>query len=190
MAEDDALRDSAVIAAEIADTLTVSASSFSRVLRAGLKDAVIEGRGLNEVLRSAALSLSNRALTTGLRPLTNLVSNGLNAVGGKLAGAAVGALSGAGTKVVPFAEGGVIGAPTAFGLGGGRTGLMGEAGREAILPLARGTDGRLGVAMEGQGSGPRVTINVTTPDAESFRRSEAQMTAMLARAVGRGRRGL
>ncbi len=188
MADDDALRDSAVTAAEIADTLTVSASQFSRVLRAGMKDAVIEGRGLQQVLRSAALSLSNRALTEGLRPLTNLVSGGLNAVGGRLAGAAVGSVTG--TKVVPFAEGGVIGAPTAFGLGGGRTGLMGEAGREAILPLARGTDGRLGVALEGGGGQPHVTINVTTPDAESFRRSEAQMTAMLARAVGRGRRGL
>jgi len=35
-----------------------------------------------------------------------------------------------------------------------------------------------------------VTFNVTTPDVEGFRRSEARTTAMLARAVGRGRRGL
>jgi hypothetical protein len=35
-----------------------------------------------------------------------------------------------------------------------------------------------------------VTFNVTTPDAQSFSKSEAQVTAMLARAVGRGRRGL
>lgn len=35
-----------------------------------------------------------------------------------------------------------------------------------------------------------VHFNVTTPDADSFRKSEAQVTAMLARTVGRGRRGL
>ena len=33
-------------------------------------------------------------------------------------------------------------------------------------------------------------LNVTTPDAASFAKSETQVTAMLARAVGRGRRGL
>jgi len=58
-----------------------------------------------------------------------------------------------------------------------------------VLPLARGSDGRLGVAS--QAARPViVTVNVTTPDADSFRKSEAQVTAMLARAVGRGRRGL
>jgi len=33
-----------------------------------------------------------------------------------------------------------------------------------------------------------VTVNVATPDAESFRRSEAQVAAALARAVARGGR--
>jgi phage-related minor tail protein len=68
---------------------------------------------------------------------------------------------------------------------------MGEAGAEAILPLARGADGRLGVAAGGAAqTAVQVTFNVTTPDAASFAKSEAQVTAMLARAVGRGRRGL
>lgn len=44
-----------------------------------------------------------------------------------------------------FARGGIVSAPTVFGHGG-RLGLMGEAGPEAILPLRRGRDGRLGVA--------------------------------------------
>jgi hypothetical protein len=35
-----------------------------------------------------------------------------------------------------------------------------------------------------------VTVNVSTPDAESFRRSEAQVSAALARAVSRGQRGM
>jgi len=52
-----------------------------------------------------------------------------------------------------FARGGVMNEPTMFGYGGGRMGLMGEAGPEAILPLARGRDGALGVQMHGQATG-------------------------------------
>lgn len=191
MANDDALSDSVVAADEIADTLTLSAGNFSRALRKGLRDAVVDGRGLETVLRRAALSLSASALTAGLRPLTGMIGRGANSLMAGLAGSLTGATAAAGgAKVVPFAEGGVIGTPTNFDMGGGRVGLMGEAGREAVLPLARGTDGRLGVALEGQGAAPAITFNVTSPDAESFRRSETQVTAMLARAVARGRRGL
>jgi lambda family phage tail tape measure protein len=43
-----------------------------------------------------------------------------------------------------FANGGIFNSPTAFGYGGGRTGIMGESGPEAILPLSR-SNGKLGV---------------------------------------------
>lgn len=56
-----------------------------------------------------------------------------------------GVFSGGG--VIPFANGGVVTRPTLFPMAGGRTGLMGEAGEEAIIPLRRGRDGRLGVTM-------------------------------------------
>jgi hypothetical protein len=36
----------------------------------------------------------------------------------------------------------------------------------------------------------RIVMNISTPDAESFRRSEAQVSASLARAVARGQRSL
>ncbi len=53
---------------------------------------------------------------------------------------------------------GVVAAPTYFPMAGG-AGLMGEAGPEAIMPLARGPDGKLGVAA---GASPRpVSVNVT-----------------------------
>jgi phage-related minor tail protein len=67
---------------------------------------------------------------------------------------------------------------------------MGEAGAEAVMPLTRGSDGRLGVQSAGGGAQVVVHFNVTTPDATSFVKSEAQVSAMLARAVARGRRGL
>lgn len=53
-------------------------------------------------------------------------------------------------SVVPYANGGVVGSPTYFPMSGGRTGLMGEAGPEAIMPLKRGKNGKLGVSVEGQ----------------------------------------
>jgi hypothetical protein len=55
-------------------------------------------------------------------------------------------------NVVPFANGGVVGSPTTFPMAGGKTGLMGEAGPEAIMPLKRGKDGKLGVAADGGGT--------------------------------------
>jgi phage-related minor tail protein len=92
--------------------------------------------------------------------------------------------------IKPFAAGGVIGTPTYFPLTSGGVGLAGEAGPEAILPLARGSDGRLGVAMSGSGAGAQVIVQISTPDADSFRRSEAYVTGQIARAVARGQRSL
>jgi hypothetical protein len=48
--------------------------------------------------------------------------------------------------LMPFAAGGIVRRPTMFAMGYGGTGVMGEAGPEAIMPLKRGSDGKLGVA--------------------------------------------
>jgi hypothetical protein len=61
-----------------------------------------------------------------------------------------------GGNVIPFAKGGVIGSPMMFPMAGGNTGLMGEAGPEAIMPLKRGKGGKLGVVAENSGN---VVIN-------------------------------
>jgi len=63
-----------------------------------------------------------------------------------------------GSQVKAFANGGVVGGPTYFQMSGGQTGLMGEAGPEAIMPLKRGKDGKLGVQAEGGGN---ITVNQT-----------------------------
>lgn len=53
-----------------------------------------------------------------------------------------------------FASGGIVSSATSFGMSGGKTGVMGEAGPEAIIPLRRSSDGSLGVAGAG------VSINI------------------------------
>jgi phage-related minor tail protein len=166
--------------------------AFGQSLTSAFKGAAIQGKALDTVLRSVAERLSNKALDAALSPLSSAVGGGatslLSGLTSALGFAGGGVFSGG--RVTPFASGGVVSTPTYFPMRGS-TGLMGEAGAEAIMPLARGPDGRLGVAAGGAGGGgTHVTLNVTTPDAASFRRSEAQMTGILARAVGRGRRGL
>jgi hypothetical protein len=68
----------------------------------------------------------------------------LGSLGG-LFGFAKGGVFASGVPVKAFANGGVVGGPAFFGMQGG-LGLMGEAGPEAIMPLRRGRDGKLGVA--------------------------------------------
>jgi phage-related minor tail protein len=58
------------------------------------------------------------------------------------------------------------------------------------MPLARGSDGRLGVQATGRARTPQVTINITTPDVQSFQRSKSQIAAQMARALDMGQRNL
>ena len=92
-------------------------------------------------------------------------------------------------RVLPFAAGGVVTGPTSFAMRGGQRGLMGEAGPEAIMPLTRGADGRLGVRNSGGGGQPAsVVMHVSTPDVQGFQRSQSQISAELARLLTRGQR--
>jgi phage-related minor tail protein len=70
----------------------------------------------------------------------------------------------------------------------GATGLMAEAGPEAIMPLTRGADGRLGVQAQGGGQPVQVIMSISTPDVQGFRRSQSQIAAEMGRAIGRGQR--
>jgi phage-related minor tail protein len=156
-------------------------SRFASDLTRSFEDAAIKGRTLSDVLRQLALSLSRQTVQAALSPITSIFSTGISALLGGFGGT---------TPVVPHAQGGVIASPIAFPLGGQKVGVAGEAGPEAILPLARGADGRLGVSAAGGQPPVNITFNVTAKDADSFRRSEGQIAAMLSRVVGRGNRNL
>jgi phage-related minor tail protein len=192
------------------NTLIALSNKFGDSLANAFANNVAEGKRLDDVLKGVRKSLLEMTLRTALAPLQLALSQSVQgfmtgALGGSVPldlGKLFGSLFGGGQAapaamaqggvvargmVMPFASGGVVAAPTYFPLGRG-LGLMGERGAEAVMPLARGPDGRLGV--RGGGARPvSVTVNIATPDAESFRRSEAQVSAALARAVARGRRG-
>lgn len=165
------LGDVSVELDRIGDLADGVAKSLSRAFRG----AVLDGKSLNSVLGQVARSFADIALQAAFKPLGTLVSGLVESV-----------FTATNPAVTPFAKGGVVAAPSYFPLGRD-LGLMGEAGAEAILPLQRGSDGRLGVA--GGGTSVNVTFNVTASDARSFAASEAEISAMLLRAVRRGARG-
>ena len=167
------------------------AALFSGTVGRGLRRAfdglVVDGQSLSEALRGLGRSILEATYAAALRPVQAQLAQGIGAaLGGLLPFAQGGAF--AQGRVVPFAQGGIVSGPVSFPMRGGATGLMGEAGPEAIMPLSRGADGRLGVRMEGGGRPVSVTVNVSTPDVEGFRRSEAQIAAQLGRALARGQR--
>ena len=171
------------------ETLDRLAQSFGRSLDTALTRGAASGRSLDGVLGTIGARLAGVAARAAAGPIQSGLTGLIGAMLGS--GAETGFARGGvfrGGRVQPFAAGGVVAAPTYFPMAGG-TGLMGEAGPEAILPLGRGPDGRLGVAAGGAAARPvSVTVNIATPDPGAFRRSEAQVTASLARAVARGQR--
>jgi phage-related minor tail protein len=163
---------------------------FSGGLRRAFDDLVFDGATLKDALRGLGRSMADTAYSAAITPVADhmggLLTQGMQSVVSALMPFAKGG-GVAGGRVMPFAQGGVVSRATAFPMRGG-TGLMGEAGPEAILPLARGADGRLGVASGGGGQPVQVTMHVTTPDARGFEKSRGQIAAQLGRAIARGQR--
>ena len=162
---------------------------FSGGLRRAFDGLVFDGQKLSDALGVVAKSMIDTAYSAAINPITqqagSLLASGINAAVSGMMPFANGAPFSQG-RVMPFAKGGVVSSPTTFGMRGG-TGLMGEAGPEAIMPLARGADGRLGVRTQG-GQSVNVTMHISTPDAQSFQRSQSQIAAQMARVLGRGQR--
>jgi phage-related minor tail protein len=166
--------------------------SVGSSLRRAFEGVLFDGKRLGEALSSAGRGLSGAVLNRALAPVQDAVGSAVgkgvqSLIGGMLPFAGGAAFSGG--RVAAFARGGIVDGPTRFPMRGG-VGLMGEAGPEAIMPLARGADGRLGVRGGSGGGSVHVTMHVSTPDVAGFRRSESQIAAEMSRALQRGRRNL
>lgn len=183
-------RMSTSLAATGKDVATLE-KGLSRGLRRAFDGVVFDGMKLSDALGSVAQSLSSTAFNAAIKPVTSHVGGLLTqGIGGLVQGIlpfANGAPFSAG-RVMPFADGGVVSQATHFGMRGG-VGVMGEAGPEAIMPLARGPDGKLGVRAGGGGaSAPTIVMNISTPDVAGFQRSRGQIAAQMSRALSAGQK--
>ena len=175
----------------IADTgreVGILSRGISSGLRRSFDGLVFDGMKLSDALGSIAQSMIGASYRAAVNPvkehLSGMVMQGIS----NLLPFADGASFAQG-RVMPFADGGVISGPTTFPMRGG-VGLMGEAGPEAIMPLARGPDGKLGVRGGGGGRPVNVVMNISTPDVQGFRRSQSQIAAQMGRVLGAGQRNL
>ena len=132
---------------QVKDTLANQMTSAIEGLIDGTKSL---GESLSGVLRQ----ISSLFLQAGIGSFKGADGTGGSGLLGLFANGGVIAKN----KIVPFAYGGVVNKPTLFPMANG-TGLMGEAGPEAIMPLRRGRNGRLGVESFGTGVG-NVVVNV------------------------------
>jgi hypothetical protein len=136
-------------AAEIANVRVATeevgkaAQQLHSTLGTAFVDLVTGAKSFSEALSEVASQLA--------KMLAQSAFNGLFGGGGLLSGI----FGGGGGRVAAFASGGVVNGPTLFPMANG-TGLMGEAGPEAIMPLTR-VGGKLGVRAAGGGG---TVINV------------------------------
>ncbi|MDX1740618.1 MAG: hypothetical protein R3178_04955, partial [Rhodothermales bacterium] len=155
-------------------------------------DGMVDGF-IQTVRRMAAEQLSSQILDQGGLSLATSSNGFLSSLGSFFGGGKVSAVnsaldstvfaSGSGlfadggimtgrgpAKLKKYANGGIANSP--------QISVFGEAGPEAYVPLPDGR--RIPVAMQGGGG---VTINVSTPDATSFRRSRSAIAADVSRGL-------
>lgn len=165
-----------------------SGRDFGRVVAGAFDDVALKGRSLSATLKSLALDMARLVLQNATQSLATSLTSSLGSAFGSMVASADGNVF-SGGRVKPFAKGGVLSSPMLFPLQGGM-GLAGEAGPEAIMPLARGSDGRLGVAAGGGQGATHIVFNVQASDAASFMRSQSQIAALLTRLSTRGQRNM
>ncbi|SFV11387.1 hypothetical protein SAMN02799631_05261 [Methylobacterium sp. 174MFSha1.1] len=172
----------ATVQVERAEAAQRAAQSASRELGSALADsfkgAILHGERLTTVISRLATTLASRGID---RAFDGLFGRG--SPGSDLVSDALGSL-GLTQNPTGRAAGGPVTPGVAY--------TVGESGRETFVPLQPGRilPATHGVAAPAPVPNVQVSVSIATADAPSFHRSEAQVSAALARAVQRGLRGL
>lgn len=157
------------------------------ILQSSMEDAfmsIVDGtKSVKDAFKAMAADIIKELYRIFVvKRITGMIANAIAPGSASLIPSANGNVFNAG-NLIPFANGGVVGGPTLFPMSNGKTGLMGEAGPEAIMPLKRGKDGKLGVQAEGGGGQPIVinqTINVSTGVQQTVRAEIKQLMPQIA----------
>lgn len=139
----DILNQARTWAAVLSDSFTAVLEGQLHNTRDLLRSITTEMRNFYAEMAARAAAQQVLGMVQGLMGLASLAS-GAGSFTSLMSPQAKGNAFSAG-NVVPLARGGIVSAPTLFPMARGM-GLMGEAGPEAVMPLKRGSDGRLGVA--------------------------------------------
>ncbi len=142
---------------------------FGRTLSTAFVGLAVQGKSFGDVLSTLALSLSRLALGAAFKPLESALGGAFQSL---LAAPS------------PF-SGASIATPAALAMSSSAP-LTGATSFDTASAFAQSN-----VASAASSRAmPAIVLNVTTPDADSFRRSETQVAAVLARAVSLGQRNL
>lgn len=175
---------------------------ISSALGSTLVNALKGGESAMQAFSSIAQSLLQQVLNKMIEmaiitPILNALTGGVGGTAANAAGSGGGGLLGGIGKlfksengnvfnygnIVPFAKGGVVSKPTIFPMANGGTGLMGEAGAEAVMPLRRMSNGRLGVEASGNGEGGNaVQVNIynqSGANVETRKRDDGSMDIII-----------
>ena len=173
------LSDELLVLTDVGTQVTAAAASIGDAFSASFKGVISGSMSAQEALASFFSSVADHFLDMAAQIIAKMIQmfilqQALKIFGGALGGGGGGtvtsdfmntealkgftpAANGAtfSNGIAKFASGGVVSSPTLFKFADGgamRTGLMGEAGPEAIMPLKRGADGKLGVAANLDGA--------------------------------------
>lgn len=153
--------------------LEKSSEKFSRSFTSAMKSVIRDGASFEDTLKSLALRMSDIVLQSSLKPLENVVGNVLQSVATSVGSSLTGG-SGSSLSLARFVD------PISASVSSNPTTARTSNSVVADRTIARAVP---------QASPSNVTINIATPDVESFKKSQTQISNMLARSVSRSRRG-
>jgi len=173
------------------ERLVGTAESIGDSFANAFERAVTGAESFSEALRAMGREIAVLVMRqTVLQGVSDWISGGAQ---GLLSGLL---LSGRGNvfhhgQLVPFAAGGVVDRPVLFPIAQG-AGLMAEAGPEAVMPLRRGPDGKLGVAAEGTPTVENHTriVNVLDPSVAADYMQSAAGEKVIVNVIRRNRNAL